>query len=40
MLIRDGGILDGHFPPAEFDELAACALVGGEERSALKGHEI
>jgi hypothetical protein len=36
MLVCDGGILDGHLPAAELDELAARALVRGEERGAFE----
>ena len=36
MLLRDAGVVDGHFPAAEFDEFAAQPLVGVEERCALQ----
>jgi hypothetical protein len=31
MFVRDAGVLHGHFPAAEFDELAAKFLVRGVE---------
>jgi hypothetical protein len=36
MLVHDAGILDGHLPPAEFDQFTTEPLMGGEERSSFQ----
>jgi hypothetical protein len=36
MFVGDAGVLDGHFPTAEFNELAAEFLVRREKRSAFQ----
>jgi hypothetical protein len=38
MFLRDAGILNGHFPAAKINELAAQLLVRGKQRGAFQ-HE-